>query len=228
MRRPAPDLEYLIAYFHGASRAATAIDDQLRRIEGPEGRSTAVPRALRDAAERNRSALEATRSIGRRADMEIERKFLLAGDPDDAAVVSRKAIKQGYIGVTPDESEVRIRAIDESFRLTIKSGAGEVREEHEVEIGAALFEELWPLTEGRRVEKERLCIPYGGLTIELDVYGAALSGLRVAEVEFDSVEDARRFEPPSWFGTEVTGDPAYRNQSLALRDAAPVPSPDPR
>jgi adenylate cyclase len=37
----------------------------------------------------------------------------------------------------------------------------------------------------------------------------------VAEVEFDSEEEARRFEPPDWIGAEVTGDERYLNETLA-------------
>jgi len=157
-----------------------------------------------------------------RAGVEIERKFLVAADPDDAAAVSPEPIRQGYVAVAPDRSELRVRAIGNAFRLTVKSGSGQVRAEHEIDIGAALFDELWALTEGRRIEKERLRIPYGAVTIELDVYGGALAGLRVAEVEFDSAEAAAAFEPPPWFGDDVTDDPAYRNQSLASASSPPI------
>jgi adenylate cyclase len=158
--------------------------------------------------------------------VEIERKFLVAADPNGAAVKAREAIRQGYVAVAGDGSELRVRAIDDSRPLTVKSGGSAIRAEHEIEIGAELFDELWPLTEGRRVEKERVLIPYEGTTIELDVYGGVLRGLRVAEVEFASVEAARRFRPPDWFGAEVTGDPLYKNQSLALQ-RAPVLSSEP-
>jgi CYTH domain-containing protein len=34
-------------------------------------------------------------------------------------------------------------------------------------------------------------------------------------VEFDSEEDLARFEPPPWFGPEVTDDLRYTNAHLA-------------
>ena len=37
----------------------------------------------------------------------------------------------------------------------------------------------------------------------------------MVEVEFDSAEAAAGFWPPAWFGRELTGDPAWANQSLA-------------
>jgi adenylate cyclase len=53
--------------------------------------------------------------------------------------------------------------------------------------------------------------------IELDVYGGALEGLLVAEIEFDSEEAAERFEAPDWLDRELTGDERYSNAALAER-----------
>ena len=93
--------------------------------------------------------------------------------------------------------------------------------EEELAIEPERFERLWPLTEGRRIEKTRYEIEAdGGLTIELDVYAGALTGLVVAEVEFASEEDADGFAAPAWLGDEVTDDPRYKNQRLAC-DGAP-------
>ena len=104
--------------------------------------------------------------------------------------------------------------------LTIKSGPAQVRTEEEFEIDDRRFESLWPLTSGRRIDKVRHVVPLpGGTTAEVDVYAAPHEGLLVAEVEFPSAEAGARFEPPEWLGREVTGDPRYANQSLALGGA---------
>jgi adenylate cyclase len=96
-----------------------------------------------------------------------------------------------------------------------------VRVEEEIEIEADRFERLWPLTEGRRIEKTRYEIPLDdGLVIELDVYTGGLDGLVTAEVEFGSEEAAEAFEAPDWLGPDVTEDLRYKNQRLA-RDGAP-------
>jgi adenylate cyclase len=116
---------------------------------------------------------------------------------------------------------VRIRRRDGEAWLTVKSGAGRVRVEEEIEIDDERFERLWPLTEGLRIEKRRYEIDAGdGLVIELDVYGGDLDGLVVAEVEFDSEEAAEAFAVPTWLGEDVTEDVRYKNQRLA-RDGAP-------
>jgi CYTH domain-containing protein len=113
-------------------------------------------------------------------------------------------------------TEVRVRYDDGSACLTIKGGTGLVRTEVEVDLAHADAESLWPLTEGRRLEKRRWRVPIdGGLVAELDEYEGALAGLRTVEVELPDLVAAEAFAPPSWFGREVTGDPRWSNASLA-------------
>ena len=132
-------------------------------------------------------------------------------------------IEQGYLAIGDDGTEVRVRRRAGQATLTVKSGATRARVEEELDIELERFERLWPLTEGRRIEKTRYEIAAdGGLTIELDVYGGALDGLVVAEVEFASEDDADAFAPPSWIGREVTEDKRYKNQRLACDGAPPA------
>jgi CYTH domain-containing protein/CHAD domain-containing protein len=154
---------------------------------------------------------------------EIERKFLLDRVPrwleDDPA----EPLDQGYLTNGSGEAEVRLRRAGERLLMTVKAGSGEVREELEVPIEAELFERLWPLTEERRLTKTRHRARLAeGLEAEVDVYEGDLAGLLVAEVEFASSEESARFQPPSWFGAEVTGDPRYANRYLA--EAGPPPA----
>ena len=102
-----------------------------------------------------------------------------------------------------------------SFALTFKRGIGSVREEREVELTAEQFAALWPATEGKRLVKTRYQIPFGDRVVEIDVYHDRHEGLVVAEVEFDTEEAAKDFQPPAWLGDDVTGDPRYSNQLLA-------------
>jgi adenylate cyclase len=155
--------------------------------------------------------------------IEIERKFLVAQPPPDRDRHPSTAIEQGYLAIADDGTEVRIRRRDGDATLTVKGGGARSRVEEELEIDGARFERLWPLTEGRRIEKTRYEIPAGadGLTIELDVYGGALEGLVVAEVEFDSEEAADSFSGPRWLGREVTDDRRYKNQRLACDGLPP-------
>ncbi len=152
---------------------------------------------------------------------EIERKFLLSELPDWLSGRVGEPISQGYL-TNGEGPEVRLRQAGERALLTVKTGAGEVREELEVELDAELFRTLWPLTAGRRVSKVRLREPLSaGRAAEVDVYAERLSGLVVAEVEFESERESAEFEPPRWLGKEVTGDPRYANRELAMSGAPP-------
>lgn len=146
---------------------------------------------------------------------EIERKFLIKG-PVPTGLAS-KPIRQGYITAASDTAEVRLRQKGDACFLTVKSEGGLVRDEYEIGIGKPEFETLWPLTQGRRVEKTRHVGKLaGGLEFELDVFEGHLAPLVLVEVEFPSEEAARAFIPPDWFGEEVTEDKRYRNRALAL------------
>ncbi len=147
---------------------------------------------------------------------EIERKFLVHDLPVDYESYPSEEIEQGYI-VVEGPAEVRVRRRAGRTLLTVKSGSGRVRVEEEFAIDARRFASLWPLSDGRRVQKTRYRLPASNdLTIELDVYSGALAGLTVAEVEFSSEEQSDEFDPPDWFGRELTDDHRYANRTLAV------------
>jgi CYTH domain-containing protein len=148
--------------------------------------------------------------------IEIERKFLVKELPADLENYPQSEIMQGYLIITDNDIEVRIRKKGDKYFETVKAGSGLVRKESEKEIPKEAFWDHWPLTEGKRVQKVRYEILYNGKLIELDVYSGELEGLAVAEVEFDSEEESVSFTPPEWFGKEVTHDERYKNKNLAL------------
>jgi adenylate cyclase len=152
---------------------------------------------------------------------EIERKFLLLEPPSWLGDHPSDEIAQGYLAVVEGEREVRLRRKGAQGLLTVKVGAGETRREEEIELSDEQFEALWPLTEGMRIFKTRHRVPHDGRTIEIDVYGKALSGMVVAEIEFDSERESHTFEPPEWLGPELTGDPRFANESLAIHGRPP-------
>jgi len=153
---------------------------------------------------------------------EIERKFLLRGDP--ASRLGNEVgehLRQGYLAI--DQAvEVRVRIGSESAAVTVKAGRGVVRTEVEMPIAADEAEELWIHTVGRRIEKTRYRIDLAGAGLdrradvaEVDIYHGSLAGLSVAEVEFASESSAAEFVPPHWFGRELTGDDRWSNAQLA-------------
>ena len=152
---------------------------------------------------------------------EIERKFLVQAKPEGAH--EGVPILQGYLPLDREDAELRIRRKGDTCEVAVKGGHGLTRREDEVEIGAGAFDALWPLTEGRRIEKTRYEIPFHDVTVDLDEYGGELAGLLVAEVEFRSEEESERFQPPDWCGREVTDETRYSNAELAAKGLPATP-----
>jgi CYTH domain-containing protein/8-oxo-dGTP pyrophosphatase MutT (NUDIX family) len=155
--------------------------------------------------------------------MEIERKFLVNDPPADVKAESGRPILQGYLMVE-DGSEIRIRRFGRKYFLTSKNGSGLKREETEVSIDQNRFEMLWPASKGMQLEKTRYTLRIGsGLQAELDLYQGLLTGLQLVEVEFPDVDTAMRFDPPIWFGPEVTDDIQFSNSRLAGYNSETIP-----
>lgn len=146
--------------------------------------------------------------------MEIERKFLVNGVPE-LNIWHCYDIAQGYLSTDP---EVRIRKKDNEFYITKKGDGTLAREEIETKIDSVTYEILLSLVKNNMIEKTRYEILIDNGVAELDVYHGALTGLKVVEVEFPSVEDSEKFEPLDWFGEEVTNDSRYKNRNLAKMD----------
>lgn len=151
--------------------------------------------------------------------IEIERKFLIRSFPDLSGV-ARKVIRQGYVSNSEDQSEVRLRQANDSYFLTVKTGAGLTRGEYETKLTEEQFSLLWPATEGRRVEKTRYtALLSDGLTYELDIFDGHLRPLACVEVEFANEAAAHAFQAPDWFGEDVTEDKRFKNKALAVSRA---------
>jgi adenylate cyclase len=150
---------------------------------------------------------------------EIERVFKVRQLPKNLEQYPSENIVQGYLAIDVTGSEVRLRKIGDRYFETYK-GAGRLqRRELEIELSPDQFNTLWPGTEGRRIEKVRYQINEGDQKIELNVFRGNLEGLVLAEVEFPSREKSEEFEPPDWFGDEVTEDIRFKNQNLAQKGA---------
>ncbi len=147
---------------------------------------------------------------------EIERKFLVNDLPSELDCYPHSEIIQGYLMITDNDVEIRVRKKGGRCYHTVKSGTGLVRKEVEKEITEQQFFDHWPLTKGKRIEKVRYEIEYEDVLIELDIYSGELEGLVVAEVEFENEEESDHFVAPEWFGEEVTLEERYKNKNLAL------------
>ncbi len=184
----------------------------------PAGSPTGPSTACRDGSRRPGSIADLA-DFDDKPDPEVstverERTFLVGEHPSLNG--SGCCIRQGYIAI---DRRVAVRVREQSeigATLTIKAGAGASRTEIEWPIEQAQFDALWPLAEGRRVEKTRHRVPVGEHVAEVDVFAGSLDGLWLIDVEFASDEALAAFDPPAWFGPEVTDDLRYSNAHLAV------------
>jgi CHAD domain-containing protein/CYTH domain-containing protein len=148
--------------------------------------------------------------------VEIERKYLLRSLPKLDGHTKVVEISQGWIPGSSIRERLRRSVSQEKTRFfrTIKVGAGIQRLELEDETESAVFEKLWPLTDGHRVHKRRYKVPVGNLVWEIDEF--LDRKLFLAEIELPAVDAA--VEIPSWLAPhlvrEVTGEAEYVNENL--------------
>ena len=149
--------------------------------------------------------------------IEIERKYLLDKFPTAAAGAPVVEIEQGYVPGSILRERLRRVTTPESVRWyrTVKAGAGLVRTEIEEETTREVFEAMWPLTEGKRVHKQRHRVVDGDFTWEIDHF--LDRDLTLAEVELPGAEVMP--VPPDWLQPyvvrDVTEEATYVNYNLA-------------
>ena len=147
--------------------------------------------------------------------MEIERKFLVTTPPENYGSFPHHEIEQAYLCTEP---VVRIRKEDDNYYLTYKSKGLLAREEYNLPLTKEAYDHLAPKTDGLLIQKTRYKIPFlEKYTIELDIFDGELTPLTLAEVEFESVDEANAFVPPEWFGEDVTYSTEYHNSTLSRK-----------
>ena len=142
--------------------------------------------------------------------MEIERKFTIKELPD-VSQFPFHVMEQGYLNTEP---VVRVRKEDDTYYLTYKGKGFLAREEYNLPLTKEAYYHLVEKSDGIIIRKKRYLIPYGKYTIELDVFDEPYENLIIAEVEFDSIEEAEDFTAPDWFGEDVTFEEKYKNSNL--------------
>ena len=151
--------------------------------------------------------------------IEIERKFLVAGEGWRDAAVRSVRMAQGYINDMAalregrQNASVRVRIAGDAAFLNLKSrDPGHTRQEFDYPIPLTDARKLMKLA-GHPVAKRRHWIDYQGFTWEVDEFLGDNVGLVVAEIELPAVDAP--FSRPPWLGREVTDDQRYYNNHLA-------------
>ena len=149
--------------------------------------------------------------------MEIERKYLIEKEqlPKNLSDYPFHRIEQGYLCTSP---VVRIRRQDDEYFLTYKSKGLMAREEYNLPLNKEAYEHLLAKADGNIITKHRYEIPdKTGKTIELDIFDGVFNGTVIAEVEFDSIDEADSYIPPDWFLEDVTNDTSYHNSNMSKK-----------
>ena len=175
--------------------------------------------------------------------MEIEKKYLVSRLPDDLNSYEHEEIEQAYLC---DRPTLRIRRKGDRYIFTYKgrvmpvdadpgltdSGPGDhghesgsdqpddrlcIADEVERPLTREAYEHLREKADGIIITKTRYRIPYNGYTIELDLFHGEHEGFVLAEVEFPTAGEALSFNPPDWFGEDVSGDVRYTNNYMSKK-----------
>ena len=142
---------------------------------------------------------------------EIERKYTINYLPKNITKIIRITQKHIYrdpicsIRVRKSLNTVTNEAI---YTHTIKIKEKEKEKFSTIELEENISQEQYegsnPFKGSQIIEKYRLIIPLeNGLKAEVDIFEKKLKGLIIAEVEFESIEQAENFKMPSWFEKEV-------------------------
>ena len=157
--------------------------------------------------------------------LEIERKFLVAGDGWRRAAHKVVPMAQGYLNdlAMVDggamNASVRVRIEGEEARLNIKSRElGASRQEFDYLIPVADARALLALSVGGLIDKRRHYVDFEGHLWEVDEFLGENAGLVVAEIELSRVDET--FARPDWLGAEATHAQRYYNLALASRPYA--------
>lgn len=139
---------------------------------------------------------------------ERELKYLLREIPPRLTESKSKKLVDIYIPRKEGHAAIRIRQQGDVFQITKKTPVMvegiKVLNEETIDITEEEFAVFKTMRDAKVLEKIRYYYPFEGHIIEIDVFGGVLSGLVLAEVEFDSLEALRAFDRSYFLGADVT------------------------
>jgi CYTH domain-containing protein len=154
--------------------------------------------------------------------MSTSRRFLVASSL--ARLIGRERgghrVAEGYF---PDQAgrALHVRVEDRTARLILVATDAETSGEQATEVPLAQAEALLEVTAGQ-LSYVHTSLPVG--SYEVSLYRIMSPGrLDLISVVFASKADTGSFEPPAWFGPEVTTDATYQNRGVALKGLPALP-----
>ena len=142
---------------------------------------------------------------------EIERKYTINFLPkkiEKILMITQKHIyKDSIYSIRVRKSE-NLSTNETLYTHTIKAKGNNINKFSTIELEKNITQEQYetsnPFKGSEIIEKYRLIISLeNGLKAEVDIFQKRLKGLIIAEVEFESVEQAEKFKTPPWFEKEV-------------------------
>jgi CYTH domain-containing protein len=162
--------------------------------------------------------------------MEIERKWLFNIKEVPIGLSNTLThYKQAYISVEPEvrirsksvESAVYDKRKSESYALCIKGNGSLARHEIQRSITKEEFEalkEIGNINDEMFIRKHYYTIPIGTYDLTVGVVDERSSSeFCYGEIEFESETEALQFQPPFWFGKEITDDSNYKMKNYWKR-----------
>jgi CYTH domain-containing protein len=154
--------------------------------------------------------------------MNTARVFLLA--PALARLIEKERgghhIRQGYFPDRPDRG-IHVQVEGETGQLILVAHQPTGPVEQATDIPRSQAEALLELVAGR-VEYLRVSLPIGPQPVTLRRF-VTPGPLDLITVIGEPSKQIRTFQPPAWFGPEVTGDPAYQARAMALAGLPAAP-----
>ena len=162
--------------------------------------------------------------------MEIERKWLF--NINEVPIELSSTITyytQGYLSRNP-EVRVRSKAVenlitnlttDKTYRLCIKGEGTLTRHEIQKDLTKEEYEDL--LEVGNLKSEDLIQKRYYTILVEKYmltvgiVDEGSINEFCYGEIEFDCEEEAKNFNPPTWFGKDVTNDKSYKMKNYWKR-----------
>jgi len=142
---------------------------------------------------------------------EIERKFILKKMPSN---ISAPIAQQRYYIVNKNGFEMRTQRVGSKYYFERKVSSNELSSAKvKFEISETEFNELKRNCR-EPIERDNFKVS-GYLGASIKIYKGKHNGLKRAEFEFESENDATAFEKPDWVGEEITSSPIGRDGKLA-------------
>ena len=151
----------------------------------------------------------------------IERRFLLK-EADPGLTCSRpETFHIGCLSAQGNREVFVCRSGSKRFLMT-REGRQRLLRESSVPLPKTHFESLWKLTEGARLLKKIQAARWNELEFTLETIECGRGSLTIAILRFARRALATAFQPPFFFGSEITHRADFSDAHLALHGIPPT------